>query len=71
MYYVRGLKIVTIWADLEFQTIRGLVGELPTYPRLVLAAQGEHVGPVERNIRFLKEKVRSLRHTLPFERVPK
>jgi hypothetical protein len=25
---------------------------------------------IERNIRFLKEKIRSLRHSLPFERVP-
>ena len=71
MYYVRGLRIVTIRADLEFSTLQALVGELPTNPTMELAAQGEHVGPVERNIRFLKEKVRSLRHTLPFEKVPK
>ena len=37
---------------------------------LDLAAENEHVGPIKRNIRFLKEKVRLLRHTLPFERLP-
>ena len=39
-------------------------------PRLDLAAENEHVGPIECNIRFLKEKVRLLHHTLPFERLP-
>ncbi len=62
---------MTIRADLEFATIQALVGELPTNPTMELAAQGEHVGLAERNIRFLKEKVWSLQHTLPFEKVPK
>jgi hypothetical protein len=34
------------------------------------AAASQHCGLVERNIRFLKEKTRSIRHSLPFERVP-
>jgi hypothetical protein len=38
---------------------------------MVLAAQGEHVGPIEQNIRYAKEKIRSLRFMLPFEQVPK
>ncbi len=38
MYYVRGLIIVTIRADLEFATIQALVGELPTNPTMELAA---------------------------------
>jgi hypothetical protein len=36
---------------------------------LDLAAANEHVSLIERNICFLKEKVRSLRHSLPFERI--
>jgi len=43
---------------------------LSTNPKLDLAAANEHVGLIERNIRFLKEKTRSLRHSLPFERIP-
>ena len=62
---------MTIRADLEFATLQTLVGEIPTQPTLLLAAQGEHVGPVERNIRYLKEKVRFLRFTLPFTKIPK
>ncbi len=71
MYLKRGLKIMRIWADLEFLAIQVLANELPTRPVMILAAQGEHVGPIERNIRYAKEKIRSLRYMLPFERVPK
>ena len=39
-------------------------------PKLDWAAASQHCGLIERNIRFLKEKVRSLRHSLPYERVP-
>ena len=70
-YLVRGFMIMRIRADLEFVTLQTLVGELPTQPTLLLAAQEENVGPVERNIRYLKEKVRLLRFTLPFTKIPK
>jgi hypothetical protein len=39
-------------------------------PELDWAAASQHCGLIERNIQFLKEKVRSLRHSLPYERVP-
>ena len=38
---------------------------------MVLAAQGEHVGPFEQNIQYAKEKIRLLRYMLPFAQVPK
>jgi hypothetical protein len=37
---------------------------------LNLAAASEHVGLVEQNIRFLKEKTFSICHSLPFEHIP-
>jgi hypothetical protein len=67
---VRGLCIVKIKADLEFATLEAIVSELPTRPRMILAAQGEHVGSVEQNIWYLKEKVRSLQYTLPYAKIP-
>jgi hypothetical protein len=70
-YLVRGLCIIKIKADLEFATLEAIVSELPTRPKLILAAQGEHVGSVERNIWYLKEKVRSLQYTLPYAKIPK
>ena len=69
-YTTRGFNIVVIRGDLKFGALRDLVGELPSRPRLDLAAENKHVGLIDHNIRFLKEKVRSLRPTLPFERLP-
>jgi hypothetical protein len=70
MYMLRGFHIVEIAGDGEFVWIADQVASLPTNPTLDLAAANEHVSLIERNIRFLKEKVRSLRHSLPFERIP-
>ena len=59
-----------IRGDQEFASIGELVVGLPTMPRLDWAAASQHCGLIERNIRFVKEKVRSLRHSLPYERIP-
>ncbi len=59
-----------IAGDHEFASISDLVVQLPTAPKSDWAAASQHCGLIERNIRFLKEKIRSLRHSLPFERVP-
>ena len=61
---------MVIQGDLEFGALTDLVGELLSRPRLDLMAKNKHVGLIERNIRFLMEKVWLLRHTLPFERLP-
>jgi hypothetical protein len=70
MYLLCGFRIVVIAGDHEFASISDLVVQLPTAPKLDWAAASQHCGLIERNIRFLKEKIRSLRHSLPFERVP-
>ena len=70
MYLLRGFRIVVIAGDQEFASISDLVVQLPTAPKLDWAAASQHCGLIERNIRFLKEKIRSLCHSLPFERVP-
>jgi hypothetical protein len=59
-----------IAGDQEFASISDLVVQLPTAPKLDWAAASQHCGLIKRNIRFLKEKIHSLRHSLPFERVP-
>ena len=70
MYLLRGFRIVVIAGDQEFASISDLVVQLPTAPKLDWAAASQHCGLIERNIRYLKEKIRSLCHSLPFERVP-
>jgi hypothetical protein len=47
-----------------------MVVGLPTTPSMDWAAASQHCGLIEQNIRFLKEKIHSLHHSLPFERVP-
>ena len=56
--------------DLEFKQLEQLLKELPQVPGLDLAAKEEHVGDIERNTHYLKEKCRQLRHTLPFLQIP-
>jgi hypothetical protein len=70
IYYRRGLRVTLVRADLEFKPLEELVKQLPRVPDLDIAAKEEHVGDIERNIRYLKEKFRQLRHTLPFRQIP-
>jgi hypothetical protein len=70
MYLLRGFRIIVIKGDQEFASISDLAVTLPTTPSLDWAAAVQHCGLIKRNIRFVKEKVRSLRHSLPFVQVP-
>ncbi len=58
MYMLCGFHIVEIAGDGEFAWIADQVASLPTNPVLDLATASQHVGLIERNIRFLKEKTR-------------
>jgi hypothetical protein len=58
-----------IRGNFEFNGIAQQVAELPSAPRLDLESQG-HIGPVERNIKYIKEKARSLWASLPYEQLP-
>ncbi len=69
MYLLRGFRVMVIKGDQEFAAMSDLAVALPTTPSLDWAAASQHCGLVERNIRFLKEKIRSIHHSLPFERV--
>ncbi len=59
-----------ISGDHKFAFISDLVVQLPTAPKSDWAAASQYCGLIERNIRFFKEKIRSLHHSLPFKRVP-
>jgi hypothetical protein len=70
MYVLCGFHFVEIAGNGEFAWVADQVASLPTNSILNLSAAWKHVGLIERNIRFLKEKTRSIRHSLPFERIP-
>jgi hypothetical protein len=53
----------------KFATISDMVVGLPTTPSMDWMVALQHCRLIKRNIRFLKEKICSLRQSLPFERV--
>ncbi len=70
MYMLPGFHIVELASDGEFAWIADQVASLPSNPVLDLAAASQHVGLIECNIRFLKEKTQLICHSLPFEYIP-
>jgi hypothetical protein len=70
MYLLHGFRTVVIAGDHKFASIHELEVQLPTAPKLDWAAASQHYGLIEWNIRFLKVKIHSLCHRLPFEWVP-
>jgi hypothetical protein len=70
MYLLSGFCIVVIKGNHKFAAISDMVVGLPTTPSMDSAAALQHCGLMKRNIRFLKEKIHSLHHSLPFERMP-
>ena len=71
IYYLqRGFQIMTVTADGEFAPLEKLLFELPGAPRLNLTSPNEHEPYIERRIRVVKERVRAVRHSLPFTSIP-
>jgi hypothetical protein len=61
---------MVITADGEFKPLEKLMVDLSGVPRLNLMAANEHELYVKRNIRVIKERVRAVRHSLPFSKIP-
>jgi hypothetical protein len=70
-YRKRGFNIATIHADDEFAPLKALIPSLPAGPQVNLASANEHVPEIERRIRVVKERARSIRHSLPFNQIPR
>jgi hypothetical protein len=67
LYDKRGFTVTRVEADNEFAPL--VHDLLPT--QCNIAAADDHVAEVERSIRTIKERVRSILQGLPFKRVPK
>ncbi len=70
MYLLRGFRIGVIKGDHRFAAISDMVVGLHTTPSMDWVVALQHCGMIKQNIRILKEKICSLRHSLLFERVP-
>ena len=63
----RGIKIIAYNGDNEFEKLRDHVAPAA----LNIVARGEHLGPIERSVRTIKERVRCSCHAIPYKRIPK
>jgi hypothetical protein len=70
-YAKRGFHISILGVDDEFAALQADIQGLPGGPRVNLATASEHVPKIERRIRVVKERCRAVRHSLPFDRIPK
>ena len=68
MYKARGFKITHLVTDTEFAVLRNQIMALGIV--LNVTSADEHVPEIERNIRYLKEKVRGTVNSLPFKILP-
>ena len=66
-----GFQITTLHVDGEFAPLQALIKEIPGGVRVNLESASEHVTDIYRRILSSKEMIRSIRHSLPFNKVPK
>ena len=66
VYARGGFQVGTVLMDNEFEPLRNLVPILA----INTTAAKEHVPEVERRIRLIKERGRSILNTLPFKKMP-
>ena len=68
LYRKAGFKVTTTLMDGEFVPLRGGLAELGL--RLNETSRDEHVGDIERYIRTVKERMRAIYNSLPFQKIP-
>jgi hypothetical protein len=70
-YLKRGFHITTLNVDGEFAPLQVPIQSMPGGPKVNLTSANEHFPEIEPRIRVVKERARSFRHSLPFNRIPK
>ena len=68
LYRKAGFKVTTALMDGEFMLLRGGLAELGL--RLNKTSRDEHVGDIEQYIQTVKERMRAIYNTLPFQKIP-
>jgi hypothetical protein len=71
MYRIRHpLRVVQIEADGAFESIRQELQDEPYQVALITCDADRHVETIERQIRFVKERIRSVKMMLPYKKLP-
>ena len=69
-YLQRGFQVVFIKGDGEFAPLQAWMDTVYGAPQLNLASANEHVPDIERKIRVIKERVRAVIYSIPFNALP-
>ena len=69
-YLQQGFQIVFIKGDGEFALLEVWMATVYGAPKLNLASANEHVPEIERKIRVIKERVRAVIYSIPFNSLP-
>jgi hypothetical protein len=69
-YLQRGFQVVFIKGDGEFAPLQAWMDTVYGAPQLNLASANEHVPDYERKIRVIKERVRAVIYSIPFNALP-
>ncbi len=69
-YFQQGFQIVFIKGDGEFAPLEVWMATVFGVPKLNLASANEHVPEIERKIRVIKERVRAVIYSIPFNSLP-
>ena len=69
-YLQQGFQIVFIKGDGKFAPLEAWMATVYGAPKLNLASANEHVPEIERKIRVIKERVRAIIYSIPFNSLP-
>jgi hypothetical protein len=69
-YLQRGFQVVFIKGDGEFKPLQAFMDTVYGTPQLNVTSANEHVPDVERKIRVVKERVRAIIYSIPFNALP-
>jgi hypothetical protein len=69
-YLQRGFQIVFIKGDREFALLEAWMATVYGAPKLNLASANKHIPEIERKIRVIKERVRAVIYSIPFNSLP-
>ncbi len=69
-YFQQGFQIVFIKGDGKFTPLEAWMATLYGAPKLNLASANKHVPEIERKIWVIKERVRAIIYSIPFNSLP-
>ena len=69
-YLQRGFQVVFIKGDGEFKPLQAFMDTVYGAPQLNVTSANEHVPDVKRKIRVIKERVRAIIYSIPFNALP-